>query len=387
MANSIKFSLLSARPAHTKLAQAMQSLTGMGRKICVVALALCFPAFAAVETAAATSAAQDDADAGYTAGFGEAKKEAGHSVAPVVGYDPTYKFVVGAAYFYVSERVNFGLDANTNFNGVYQVHARASHQFFDRWNYDLRLAGMKGFEAYYGDGGDTSAANYQQLWGDRYAARLQLNHQLTDYFSVGVFGELRGRTEEAVANAAFTRVAPDQSVGAAGVSVKLDSRKNKQRSDDGVVFTTELLRSFSDRPFTQLESSFVVYKDVMGDFFPGVVAAFQVAGGISDGDVPFTYRYRFGGAGKMRGYLENRFRGSRYYLQQTELRVPIWRMIGGALSLGFGDISDREFTNPKMSYGFGLRIGLPPDWVSQIRIDIGFARDQMGVFAEFGQTF
>jgi outer membrane protein assembly factor BamA len=359
-------------------------------KIVWVWVWLSLPAFGAVEFDPAVSVSSEAAaESGYYADFGEKKKEAGHSVAPVVGYDPTYHFVVGAAYFYMTERLNFGLDANTNFSGVYQAHARASHEFATRWNYELRLGGMRGFEAYYGDGGDTSVANYQQLWGNRYNSRLQLNRQLTDHFAVGVFAELRGRTEESAGNASWSRVALDQSVAAGGVSIKLDSRKDKQRSNDGVVLTTELSRSLSGSasPFTQLESSFVVYKDVMGDFFPGVVAAFRVMGGISDGDVPFVYRYRFGGAEKMRGYLENRFRGSRYYLQQTELRVPIWRMIGGALSLGFGDISDREFTNPKMCYGIGVRIGLPPDWVNQVRVDVGFARDQMGIFAEFGQTF
>ncbi len=346
---------------------------------------------AAVESPPATPAAETDQ--GYYSEFGEKKAENGHSLAPVVGYDPTYNFVVGAAYFYVDSALSFSIDANTNFSGVYQFHARANHQFSKRWNYEVRLAGMKGFEAYYGDGGETLPSNYQLLWGDRYSTRLQLSHQMTDQFSLGAFTELRGRREGSSPTGPYPRVAPDQNVGAVGVTLKLDSRKDKTRSNDGVVLMAEVAQSFpvvnspSQKAFTQLEGSFVVYKDVMGDFFPGVVAAFQVAGGISEGDVPFAYRYRFGGAGKMRGYLENRFRGNRYYLQQTELRVPVWRMIGGALSLGFGDISDRDFTSPKMCYGLGLRIGIPPDWISQIRIDVGFARDQSGVFAEFGQTF
>jgi outer membrane protein assembly factor BamA len=376
-----------------KLAQAVQSPTRMAQ-ILAVTLFFAQLVHAAVEPSI-TSAPNSETitNDGYYSDFGEKKKEKGHSVAPVIGYDPTYSFVVGAAYFYMDSDLSFAVDANTNFGGVYQLHARAVHQFSKSWNYEIRLAGMKGFEAYYGNGGDTLPGNYQQLWGDRYTTRLQLSHQLTDHFSLGAFTELRGRSEGSGPNGIYPRVAPDQNVGAVGVSVKLDSRKDKTRSNDGVVLTTELTQSFpsfnspSQKPFTQLESSFVVYKDVMGDFLPGVVAAFQLAGGISDGEVPFAYRYRFGGAGKMRGYLENRFRGNRYYLQQTELRVPIWRMIGGAFSLGFGDISDRDFTAPKMCYGMGIRIGLPPDWVSQIRIDVGFARDQMGVFAEFGQTF
>src|SRR4051812_26893629 len=63
----------------------------------------------------------------------ETKKEAsaenfGHSVAPVVGYDPTFGVVVGGAYFYSQPRLNLHADANTNFQRVYQLHASYRHQ-------------------------------------------------------------------------------------------------------------------------------------------------------------------------------------------------------------------------------------------------------------------
>lgn len=393
MANRIRLDQAVSAPARLKLAQAVHFSSRMVTQAFLFSLLATSALFAALETAPSGDTIDTSAE-GYYSDFGEAKKAEGHSIAPVVGYDPTYRFVVGAAYFYEKPGMSFGLDANTNFGGVMQAHLRAVHEFATRWNYELAASGMKGFEAYYGEGGETSPATYQQLWGNRFSTRIQLSRRMTEAVMVGVFTDIRTRSEEPGGGATtFARVSDDEAAMAAGVSLKLDSRKDKHRSNDGVVLTTELTQSLtglsspSRKPFTQLESSFVVYKDVMGDFFPGVVAAFRVMGGISDGDVPFTFRYRFGGANKLRGYLENRFRGTKYYLQQTELRVPIWRMIGGALSLGFGDITDREFTTPKMCYGVGLRIGLPPDWVSQVRVDVGFARDQMGVFAEFGQTF
>jgi outer membrane protein assembly factor BamA len=110
-------------------------------------------------------------------------------------------------------------------------------------------------------------------------------------------------------------------------------------------------------------------------------------GGYSVGEPTYMYRFALGGANQLNGYLDNRFRGREYYMQQTELRFPIWKLFSGVGSLGFGDITDTKFTNPKLAYGIGLRIGLPPDWVNKIRIDFAFGRDQAGIFANFGQTF
>lgn len=334
------------------------------------------------------------ADKSYYFGFDGGSKKSGHSVAPVIGYDPTYKFVVGAAYFFDGPKLSYGVDGNLNFNGVFQAHARAAYDFLDVWDLQWRFGAIRGFEGYYGDGGQTRVEDLQQLWGDRLTTTLHLHRRMSDYFTLGVLVDLRSRTEEQGRNPTFNRVAPDQVIAAVGLTTQFDSRKpGASRPDDGVVLTTALshsptaFSSLGGAPFTQLESSLVVYKEVLADMLPGVVAAFRVMGGISDGDVPFAFRYRLGGAEKMRGYWDNRFRGRKYYLQQTELRAPIWKMIGAAASLGFGDITDTEFTFPKMAYGVGLRIGLPPDYVSQIRIDAGFARDQTGIFAEFGQTF
>lgn len=99
------------------------------------------------------------------------------------------------------------------------------------------------------------------------------------------------------------------------------------------------------------------------------------------------FKYRLGGTDGLAGYYDNRFRGKKYYLQNTEIRYPIWKLFSGALSLSFGDITDESFTNPKLAYGFGIRIGLPPDWVSKIRIDFLYGRDQYGLFVDFGDTF
>ncbi len=344
-----------------------------------------------VEDTANSSQTADDAF--YHQGFGEGRKDTGHSVAPVVGYDPFYKFVYGAAYFYESPVLKWGVDGNLNFNGVYQLYGRFNHTVSEGWQYGGKFGLVRGFQPYYGEGGETSVQDLQRLWGDQASVSLRLVRTLGRYLALGVFSEFRGRTEVQHGNEPFARAIPDQSATVFGLTTQIDTRKDKAKSNEGFVFTTEVAHGPSslNRPanqsFTKLESSFVVYKEIMSEVFPDVVAAFRVMGGVMAGEAPFTFRYQLGGANLLRGYLENRFRGSKYYLQQTELRFPIFKMVGAAASLGFGDISDGTFTNAKMAYGIGLRVGLPPDWISKIRVDIAWGRDQMGVFANFGQTF
>lgn len=341
------------------------------------------------DTANPSQAVEDD----YHQGFGEGRKDSGHGVAPVVGYDPMFGFVFGAAYFYESPMLKGGLDGNLNFNGVYQLHGRFTHNIGDSWMYGANLGLVRGFQPYYGEGGETSVADFRRLWGDQYSLNVRLARGLGRYLSIGLFSEIRGRTEVQHDDEPFVRLEPNQNATVFGVTTQIDTRRDKNRSNDGIVFTTDvsvgpagLNRPWS-KTFSRVESSFVVYKDIFGEVLPDVVAAFRVMGGVSSDNTPFAFRYQLGGANLLRGYLEDRFRGEKYYLQQTELRFPIWRMIGAAASLGFGDITDASFTNAKMAYGIGLRIGLPPDWISKIRIDVAWGRDQMGVFANYGQTF
>jgi hypothetical protein len=324
----------------------------------------------------------------------EPKEVKGHSIAPIIGYEPTYKWVVGAAYFYEEPRLSFGIDANLNFRRVYQLHGRLSQKLFDRWEYRFLSGATQGFDPYYGEGGDTSPAAHTQLWGLRSETLLQILYQVSPILSAGVFGEVRVHTETADEQGRLERRFPNETTGSVGVISIVDTRRDKANSREGFMFinqATFVPRDFSTLhgvgDFVQLESSFIVYKEILSEVLPDVVAAFRVMGGHTFGTPSYMYRYRLGGTDKLPGYLENRFRGKHYYLQQTELRFPIWKMIGGAGFLGFGDASDGAFTDAKMAYGVGLRIGLPPNYVSKIRIDLGIGRDEQGIFADFGQTF
>ncbi|MGZ3653201.1 MAG: hypothetical protein ACXWSC_18665, partial [Bdellovibrionota bacterium] len=86
-------------------------------------------------------------------------------------------------------------------------------------------------------------------------------------------------------------------------------------------------------------------------------------------------------------FYHNRFRGSKYYVEQNELRFPIFRIVSGTAFLEFGEATNTDFTRPHRGYGGGLLIGIPPDNVSKIRIDYALSIDQKGITVDFGHAF
>jgi len=324
----------------------------------------------------------------------ERQGDFGHSVAPIVGYEPTYKLVVGAAYFFEQPDSSFSTDASLNFHNVYQGHLHFTRRLLDNWEYSVALGATKGFDPYYGEGSGTQPTDRIQLNGLKSENHVQLLREITSRLSLGVFADLKIRTETPDGKAPFVRHFPNETTGAIGLVAIMDTRNDKQNPTEGFTLVGQfafapvsLSTLKGSEPFAQLEGSFAVYQEILKGAIPNVIAAFRIQGGHSFGEPSYMYRYRLGGSDTLRGYLDNRFRGKRYYLQQTELRIPIWKMVSGAGFLSFGDATDGTFQSPRMSYGAGIRIGLPPDWVSKLRLDVAWGNDEFGVFADYGQAF
>ncbi len=318
----------------------------------------------------------------------------GHSVAPIVGYEPTYRLVVGAAYFFEETEGSFSADASLNFNGVYRGHLRFTRRLLENWEYSITTGGTQGFDPYYGEGAGTLAENRIQITGLKSETHIQMLREFGPTFSAGAFADLKIRTETPDGKSSFVRHFPNETTGGVGIVAIVDTRNDKRNPTEGFTLVgqltyvpTSLTTVKTLKDFGQLEGSFAVYQEILKGAIPDVIAAFRIMGGHSFGEPSYMYRYRLGGSDLLRGYQDNRFRGKRYYLQQTELRIPIWKMISGASFISFGDATDSAFQNPRMAYGAGIRIGLPPDWVSKLRLDFAWGHDQFGVFADYGQAF
>lgn len=89
----------------------------------------------------------------------------------------------------------------------------------------------------------------------------------------------------------------------------------------------------------------------------------------------------------LRGYYDNRFRGTAYYAGQAELRLPLKGHFGSVLFIDSGDVADADhaFGGLRTSYGAGVRLALKAG--VNLRLDYEIGHDQHGLFFTFGEAF
>ena len=103
-----------------------------------------------------------------------------------------------------------------------------------------------------------------------------------------------------------------------------------------------------------------------GNFF------FQAA----SGETPFYKLPALGGAKRMRGYFNGRYRDNIYMMLQLEYRQYFWKRFGFVAFAGAGNVSEEimafTFNNLKYSYGGGLRLLFNKKQKVNLRMDVGF---------------
>ena len=103
-----------------------------------------------------------------------------------------------------------------------------------------------------------------------------------------------------------------------------------------------------------------------GNFF------FQAA----SGETPFYKLPALGGAKRMRGYFNGRYRDNIYMMLQLEYRQYFWKRMGFVVFAGAGNVSEEimafTFNNLKYSYGGGLRLLFNKKQKVNLRMDVGF---------------
>lgn len=123
------------------------------------------------------------------------------------------------------------------------------------------------------------------------------------------------------------------------------------------------------------------------------VLAFQWVNFMTFGDqVPLRSLANFGGASKMRGYYEGRFRDRNQMFVQGEFRYPIYKFIQGVCFAGAGSVApslkDYSIQQLKYSAGAGLRLMLSKKEKLSLRIDygVGMGRNR-GLYIQLGEAF
>lgn len=123
---------------------------------------------------------------------------------------------------------------------------------------------------------------------------------------------------------------------------------------------------------------------------PGHVLGFEAYGEYAHGEVPFTMLPRFGGAQRMRGFAEGRYRDHAHYAFQGEYRFPLYRRLGGVAFATLGDVAPRPdafaLRDAKASAGAGLRLRLTQEGAA-LRFDVAAAPEGLSTYAVVLQAF
>ncbi|MBN2192159.1 MAG: BamA/TamA family outer membrane protein [Polyangiaceae bacterium] len=124
---------------------------------------------------------------------------------------------------------------------------------------------------------------------------------------------------------------------------------------------------------------------------PDHVAAIQLLGRFSTGEVPFFSLARLGGERLLRGHFNGRYRDRQLLAVQIEYRLPlVWRL-GAIAFAGVGDVARRlgrfEWTETKYSVGGGARLNVSKRDRVNMRADFGWGGDEYGAYVGVGEVF
>jgi outer membrane protein assembly factor BamA len=181
-------------------------------------------------------------------------------------------------------------------------------------------------------------------------------------------------------------------VSGLGLSFTYDTRNNAFAPDNGLLlqfYFNHFANYFgSDYQYT----NFVIDARKFIKTYKEQVLALQAYGFFNAGEVPLRSLALLGGANKMRGYYEGRYRDKNMAVFQAEYRAPLfWRM--GAVVFGdFGNVgnslSEINFHYVKYSYGGGLRVALNQTEKLNLRLDYGIgAGKSNGFYLQLGEAF
>jgi outer membrane protein assembly factor BamA len=109
-------------------------------------------------------------------------------------------------------------------------------------------------------------------------------------------------------------------------------------------------------------------------------------------EVPIRSLASFGGANRMRGYYEGRYKDQNQLILQGEYRFPIWKRFGGVAFAGAGDVNGKyshyALNDLKYSYGGGLRFALDKKEKLNLRVDYGIGQGKnSGFYLQLGEAF
>jgi outer membrane protein assembly factor BamA len=261
---------------------------------------------------------------------------------------------------------------------------------------------------YYGVGPDSLKDDMTTFTHTTKTLTLTLGHGFSPHFAVEASYALRGLTYMSAKEGPLGAdlepfvAAGNQFAPFASIALRYDTSDSQIHPTRGfrLIVQDDLSKGFlgsQDADFNRLTIDFRKYMTVFGD---ADVFAFRTLVQYVDGDkIPFFDLSLLGGGNTlsaMRGYALNRFMDKGKFLANVEYRFPLlWHAnLPLGIKLGMNVFADFGTVWPSLSEvdlgkivadaGLGLRIYLP-DFV--VRVDVGFSKEGMGLYFNFGHIF
>ncbi|MCA6450852.1 MAG: BamA/TamA family outer membrane protein [Chitinophagaceae bacterium] len=278
------------------------------------------------------------------------------------------------------------------------VTAINGSQYFDKEKYILneQLSFSSYPDKFWGLGKNAQDADEEPYKFKQYYVYLHLLRKVAPHFFAGVLFEKQkvwDITYQAGGKFDQQQVAGryDYHVSGLGGSLTWDKRNNAFAPDQGFFY------QFSLNHFSKFWGSDYVYTNFVFDLRKYVavkknVLAFQLFSFNNTGDVPIRSLASFGGANRMRGYYDGRYKDKNQIVFQAEYRFPLYKRFSAVLFGGTGTVgrnfSDYAVKDLKYSYGGGLRFAVNKKEKLNIRIDYGIGQGKNnGFYLQLGEAF
>lgn len=279
------------------------------------------------------------------------------------------------------------------------VTAINGSQYFDREKYILneQISFSSYPDKFWGLGKNTPDNAEESYKFDQYYVYLHLLRKVSPGFFVGLLFEMQrvwDVTYQAGGLFDQQQVAGRNGYHVAGLgsSLTYDKRNNAFAPDNGIFC------QFSFNHFDKFWGSQYNYTNYVFDLrkyisaFHNKVFAFQLFSFNNSGDVPIRSLASLGGANRMRGYYDGRYKDQNLLVIQGEYRFPVFKRLSGVAFGGGGNVSrnfmDYSLSELKLSYGGGIRFALNKKEKLNLRVDYGIGQGKNnGLYLQLGESF
>ncbi|MBU1338796.1 MAG: outer membrane protein assembly factor [Acidobacteria bacterium] len=251
---------------------------------------------------------------------------------------------------------------------------------------------------YYGLGPDSSEESETSFSSEKMELELTLGRGITTQFVVEGGYVLRNiRYFDIEGGQPFSNIigtVGDQFSPFAFLRVKYDTSNSQIHPTRGfrIMLQDDIAAGFlgnSNARYNRWTLDARKYLTLFGD--RDVLAFRFLAQNIGGSDIPLFELPILGGGNvlsMMRGFKLNRFADKGKFLFCGEYRFPIWKKVGGNLFVEAGSVFPSldgiDLGKTAMDAGWGLRY-YTDDFV--VRFDMGFSKESMGIYFNFGHAF